>query len=119
MKLTKLLILFLFLSLKGFSQQTPSYTLKYDKTEFCAGLITFCNPSIYNKKGEILKGEALKHIKFIFLNKQGNGKLSINDMGVIDISKSDIGNYNVTAIVDLPSGGINSEPAIISIQSCK
>lgn len=95
MKLTNLLILFLLLSLKGFSQQAPSYTLKYDKTEFCAGANAFSNPIVMNDKNEILSGIILKHSRFSYTIISGVGKLSIDENGKIDQSKSDVGKYLV------------------------
>jgi len=93
MKLIKLLILFLFLSLKGFSQQNPTFTFKYDKAEYCAGSNTFANPQIFNDKGELLNRILYSSAKFKYSIKSGNGKLTIDEMGKIDIIKSDVGEY--------------------------
>ena len=79
MKLTKLLILLLLLSLEGFTQK-PSYTLKYDKAEFCAGSNGFSNPIIINNVNkEILTGPILRHSFFSFSKISGNGILKIDE----------------------------------------
>jgi hypothetical protein len=95
MKLIKLLILFLFLSFKGFSQTAPSYTLKYDKTEFCAGLNEFSNPIITNSKGEIINEYIIKKLKFNYIKLAGEGVLELTTDGKINLSKSDIGSYQI------------------------
>lgn len=95
MKLTKLLIFFLLLSFKGFSQQTSSYTLKYDKTEFCAGSNVFANLKIYNGTGDLVQSDFLKKINIYYKNINGEGKLSIDAKGNIDLLKSNVGSYLV------------------------
>ena len=114
MKLTKLLILFLFLSLKGFSQQAPSYTFKYDKTEFCAGTNGFSTLSILNDKNEILSGPILRHAKFSYTTISGNGILKIDENGKIDQNKSDAGKY----IVEIKFSGIIEKISII-VNNCQ
>jgi len=95
MKLTKLLILLLLLSLKGFSQQNPTFTLKYDKTDFCAGSNAFANLKIYNVTGNLVQSDFLKKIKIYYKNIYVEGKLSIDEKGNIDLLKSNVGSYLV------------------------
>ena len=114
MKLTKLLILFLLLSLKGFSQQVPVYSFKYDKTEFCAGSNGFSSLLILNDKNEVLSGPILKHAKFSYSTISGNGILKIDENGKIDQNKSDAGKY----IVEIKFSGI-LEKITITINNCR
>jgi len=113
MKLTKLLILFLFLSLKGFSQQTPSYTLKYDKTEFCAGTSLIANPIFLNNRGEVVNHVFAQVSNFRYTKKTGNGKLVLSADGNIDLSKSDAGEYQIF----IPSI-VNQLSFVIKIINC-
>jgi hypothetical protein len=112
MKLTKLLILFLFFSLKGFSQQASSYTLKYDKTEFCAGLNSLEKPIIIDQDGKIITSKIFYSV-YSYTNKSGIGKLIIDKDGIIDLSKSEIGIYSI-----LFQRGSNSSTFIVNIKSC-
>ena len=116
MKLIKLLILFLFLSLKGFSQQAPSYTLKYDKTEFCAGSNAFANLSIFNSKGELMGPDFFKKIRINYKKIDGEGipLLSMDEKGTIDLSKSNIGIYSVKFNL-----GTSAFSTTINLLNCK
>ena len=119
MKLTKLLILLLFLSLKWFSQQAPIYTLKYDKTEFCAGSNEFANPTITNSKSEVLKGTILSKVKYSYTQISNSGHLTIDGFGKVDISKSDIGAYLINSVIELPTQNVSLESFKIIIKACK
>jgi len=119
MKLTKLLILFLFLSLKGFSQSPSPFTLKYDKTEFCAGSNEYANPIITNSKSEIAKGTILSKVKYSFIQISNGGHLTIDGFGKVDISKSDIGSYLINSVIELPTANVRLEPFKIIIKACK
>ena len=102
MKLFKLLILCLLLSLKGFSQQNPTvsknpkFTLKYTNNEFCYGSNGVLKPSFTTYSGQIIEGEILNLFNFSYSIVLGQGKLDINSKGEINQSKSDIGEYLVT-----------------------
>jgi hypothetical protein len=99
MKLTKLLILFLFLSLKGFSQTKSLITLSYNISEFCAGINGFLNPVI-TLDSKIINSEDLKVFRFKYNNLSGEGNLVINSNGVIDQSKTNPGSYTIYAYVN-------------------
>ena len=92
MKLTKLITVFLFLSLKGFSQTKPPFTLNYNISEFCAGSNGFLNPKI-TLNGKIINSEELKAFEFKYKKLSGEGNLIINSNGVIDQSKTNPGSY--------------------------
>ena len=94
-KCTKLFFLFLLLSFKGFSQQAPIYTIKYERTEFCAGVNAFSNPIITNSKGEIMPLDFTKKVKLHYIKIKGEGVLSIDEKGGIDLLKSDVGIYAI------------------------
>jgi hypothetical protein len=102
MKLTRLLILFLFLSLKGFSQQNPAesknpkFTLKYSTNEFCFGSYGELKPIVLNNKGEIMKTEILKSGDFSYVKISGLGNFIIDSDGIINQQKSDVGTYSVS-----------------------
>ena len=95
MKLTKLLILFLFLSLKGFSQSPSPFTLKYDKTEFCAGVNEYSLPQIFGARGELIPIVWVKNFTFTYTKKNINSNLAIDINGKLDLSKSSEGEYVV------------------------
>jgi len=114
MKLTKLIILFLLLSLKGFSQQAPSYTLKYDKTEFCAGSNEFAKLMILNSEGVLMGSEFYKSIKIYYNKINGKDVLSIDENGTIDLSKSYIGIYSVKFNL-----GTSTFSTTINLLNCK
>ena len=99
MKLTKLLILFLLLSFKGFSQTKSPITLSYNISEFCAGNNGFLNPIITNN-GEIVTSEYLKGFKFTYSKVSGEGILEINSNGVINQNKSSHGLYIIYAQIN-------------------
>jgi len=119
MKLTKLLILFLFLSLKGFSQQTPSYTLKYEKIEFCAGINEFAKPIILNSKGEVIEKVNTSGIYFSIVKVSGEGNLVVDKYGVIDISKSNSGSYKVILNTAVGTAIVSVSLFDIKVKNCK
>ena len=102
MKQTNLLILLLFLSLKGISQQKPSesknpkFTLKYSTNEFCYGSMGELKPIVLNNKGEIMDTEILKSGDFSYVKIAGLGNLMIDSNGIVDRQKSEIGIYSVS-----------------------
>ena len=102
MKCTKLFILFLLLSLKGFSQQNPTvaknpkFTLKYTSNEFCFRTMGESKPTVLNNKGEIIEAEILKSGNFSYVKISGQGNLIMDANGVVDHQKSDIGIYSVS-----------------------
>jgi len=95
MKLTKLLIFFLFLSLKGFSQQPQLFTLKYDKSEYCAGINEFALAKIYTIKGDLIPSVFTKPFKFTYSKLSGSGVLSLDANGKLDLTNCSEGNYTI------------------------
>jgi hypothetical protein len=120
MKLTKLLILFLFLSLKAFSQQntnesnTPKFTLKYTNNVFCYGSVGESKPTVLNSKGEIIATEILQSVNFSHVAISGLGNLTIDSNGVVNQQKSDVGIYSVI----LKIGNLSSSYTI-NVKKCK
>jgi hypothetical protein len=102
MKLTKFLILFLLLSLKGFSQanptesKNPKFTLKYSNNEFCFGSNGELKPIVLNVKGELMDTEILKSGDFSFVKISGLGNFIMDSNGIVNKQKSDIGTYSVS-----------------------
>jgi len=95
MKLTKLFILFFFLSLKGFSQQPQLFTLNYDQTSYCAGVSEFAIAKVYTNKGELMPSKLLQHFIFTYTKQSGNGIIILDESGKLDLSKSTEGNYTI------------------------
>jgi hypothetical protein len=113
MKLTKILILFLILSLKGYSQQNPTesknpkFTLKYSTNQFCYGSVGELKPTLTYNDGKIIEGKILNDVIISFSRILGQGKLDINTKGEINQSKSDIGEYLVIVKFGNYSSSIN------------
>jgi hypothetical protein len=120
MKITNLLILFLFLSLKGFSQENSpvkSYLkISYGKTEICVtsgGVIT---PVIMNNNNQIIPKEVLRNAIYTYIKESGDGKLEINkETGEINIEKSNLGTYLIT--MKFGNGHYNSSEKLI-LKNC-
>jgi hypothetical protein len=119
MKITKLLILFLLLSLKGFSQQAPSYTLKYEKIEFCAGSNEFAKPIILNSKGEVIEKVNTSGIYFSIIKVLGEGNLVVDKYGVIDIRRSNSGSYKVIINTAIGTAIVRISSFDIKVKNCK
>lgn len=119
MKCTKLLILFLFLSFKGFSQQMQLFTLKYDKIEYCAGINEFALAKIYTIKGDVIPSEFTRGFKFTYTKQSGNGVLSLDENGKLDLSKCSEGNYTIF-FNDVLEGKLTKPASFnIVIKKCK
>lgn len=95
MKLTKLLILFLFLSFKGISQQPQLFNFKYDKSEYCAGVNEIVQAKIYTIKGDLIPSAFTKPFKFTYTKISENGVLSLDSNGKLDLSNCSEGNYTI------------------------
>lgn len=101
MKQLKLLALFLFLSLIGFSQESspikPSLKLSYGKTEVCITTGGVLTPIIVNNKNQIIPKEVTRDAEYTYSREFGYGKLEINkETGEIYIEKTNVGTYLIT-----------------------